>query len=278
LPIKLIALDIDGTLLDSHGSVPDANREALSRAIDMGIDIVLATGRRFDFARPIFESLPGPLTLILSNGAIVKTQEGQTLMRNLLPREMARAVLQRAPQHRETAAVVFDRPLEGQVIFETVDWSDPRHSPYFHANRPFISEIRPLEDALVEDPVQVMFTGCCADMRDLFDTLGEDESMYSVALTEYLHRDFSLVDVVRAGCSKGSALREWTGTRGLSADEVLAVGDNLNDLQMLEFAGTPVLMGNALQELKDRGWMVTGTNDEAGVAAALETLVFGKAS
>ena len=276
--IHLIALDIDGTLLDSHGTVPDANRAALARAIEMGIEIVLATGRRFDFARPIFESLPGPLTLILSNGAIVKTRDGQTLMRNLLPREMARAVLQRAPQHRETAAVVFDRPLEGQVVFETVDWSDPRHSPYFHANRPFIAEMRPLEDALVEDPVQVMFTGCCADMRDLFDTLGEDESMYSVALTEYLHRDFSLVDVVRAGCSKGSALREWAGTRGLSADEVLAVGDNLNDLQMLEFAGTPVLMGNALQELKDRGWMVTGTNDEAGVAAALETLVFGKAS
>jgi Cof subfamily protein (haloacid dehalogenase superfamily) len=276
--IRLIALDIDGTLLDSHGIVPDANRAALDRAIAMGIEIVLATGRRFDFARPIFETLPGPLTLILSNGAIVKTREGETLMRSLLPREMARAVLQRAPQHRETAAVVFDRPLEGQVVFEMVDWSDPRHSPFFHANRPFISEIRPLEDALVEDPVQVMFTGCCADMRDLFGTLGEDASMYSVALTEYLHRDFSLVDVVRAGCSKGSALREWAGVRGLAADEVLAVGDNLNDLQMLEYAGTPVLMGNALQELKDRGWMVTGTNDEAGVAAALETLVFGKAS
>jgi Cof subfamily protein (haloacid dehalogenase superfamily) len=276
--IRLIALDIDGTLLDSHGDVPDANRAALDRAISMGIEIVLATGRRFDFARPIFETLPGPLTLILSNGAIVKARDGQTLMRNLLPRDMARAVLQRAPRYRDTAAVVFDRPLEGQVIFETVDWSDPRHSRYFHANRPFISEVRPLEDALVEDPVQVMFTGCCADMRDLFDTLGEDGSMYSVALTEYLHRDFSLVDVVRAGCSKGAALREWSGARGLSADEVLAVGDNLNDLQMLEFAGTPVLMGNALQELKDRGWMVTGTNDEAGVAAALETLVFGKAS
>jgi hydroxymethylpyrimidine pyrophosphatase-like HAD family hydrolase len=58
----------------------------------------------------------------------------------------------------------------------------------------------------------------------------------------------------------------------------MAVGDNLNDLPMLEYAGTPVLMGNALPELKDRGWMVTGTNDEAGVAEAIETLVFRKAS
>jgi Cof subfamily protein (haloacid dehalogenase superfamily) len=276
--IRLIALDIDGTLLDSHGSVPEANRAAIGRALELGVEIVLATGRRYEFARPIFESLPGPLTLILSNGAIVKTKDGETLMRNLLPREMARTAIQRAPQHRDSAAVVFDRPFEGQVVFESVDWSDPRHSRYFHANRPFISEVRPLEDALIEDPVQVMFTGCCADMRELFETLGEDDSLFSVALTEYLHRDFSLVDVVRAGCSKGSALREWADKRCLSAEEVMAVGDNLNDLPMLEYAGTPVLMGNALPELKDRGWIVTGTNDEAGVAEAIETLVFRKAS
>jgi Cof subfamily protein (haloacid dehalogenase superfamily) len=276
--IRLIALDIDGTLLDSYGSVPDANRQAIGLAIEMGVAIVLATGRRYEFARPIFESLPGPLTLILSNGAIVKTKDGRTLMRNLLPRETARTVLQLTPHHRESAAVVFDRPLEGQVVFEAVDWSDPRHSRYFHANRPFISEVRPLEDALTEDPVQVMFTGCCAEMRELFEALGDNDSKFSVALTEYQHRDFSLVDVVRAGCSKGSALRDWAVQRGVSPDEVMAVGDNLNDLPMLEYAGTPVLMGNALPELKERGWRLTGSNDEAGVAEAIETLVFREAS
>ena len=276
--IRLIALDIDGTLLDSHGSIPHANQLAIGRAIELGVEIVLATGRRYDFARPIFESLPGPLTLILSNGAIVKTKDGRTLMRSLLPRDTARTVLQRTPHHRDSAAVVFDRPLEGQVVFEAVDWSDPRHSRYFHANRPFISEVRPLEDALTEDPVQIMFTGCCSEMRELFGALGEDETLFSVALTEYVHRDFSLVDVVRAGCSKGSALRDWAVERGMSADEVMAIGDNLNDLPMLEYAGTPVLMGNALPELKDRGWIVTGSNDEAGVAEAIETLVFKEAS
>jgi hypothetical protein len=297
--IRLIALDIDGTLLDSHGSVPEANRGAIGRAIELGIEIVLATGRRYDFARPIFESLPGPLTLILSNGAIVKAKNGRTLMRSLLPRSVAREVLERTPEYRESAAVIFDRPLEGQVVFESVDWEDPRHSRFFHANRPFISEVRPLEDALIEDPVQVMFTGGCADMRRLFDALGQtplrpstasgppvaaiadaelDGLPYSVALTEYVHRNFSLVDVVRAGCSKGAALRHWAEQRGLSRQEVMAVGDNLNDRQMLEYAGVPVLMENAVAELKDRGWAVTASNDEAGVARAIETLVFRKAS
>ena len=74
-----------------------------------------------------------------------------------------------------------------------------------------------------------------------------------MALTDTQHRDFSLVDVVRAGCSKGTRSRPG-GAPGVPRAEVMAMGDNLNDLQMLEFAGTPVLMGNALAELKARGW------------------------
>ncbi len=275
--IRLIALDIDGTLLDSHGGIPRANLHAIGRAQALGIEVVLATGRRYDFARAIFEALPGPLTLILSNGAIVKTKDGRTLMRSLLPRAVARQVLAGTRDHREGAAVIFDRPLEGQVVFERVDWEHPRHSRFLHANRPFISEISPLEDALTEDPVQVMFTGGCAAMRALFERLNAAPPC-SAALTEYQHRDFSLVDVVHAGCSKGATLEAWSARRGLRREEVMAIGDNLNDVEMLEYAGLPVLMENALQELKDRGWEVTASNDAAGVAQAIETLVLGKAS
>lgn len=271
--IRLIALDIDGTLLDSEGRIPDANRDAIARAIDAGVEVALATGRRYDFARPIFELLPGPLTLIVSNGAIVKTREGETLMRSLLPREVARSVLTRVPEHRESAAVVFDRVREGQVVFEAIDWEHPRHARFYAANRPFLSEVRPLEHCLTEDPIQVMFSGRCVEMRTLFDRLQLVADGFSVALTEYQHRDFSMVDVVTAGCSKGSALRAWSERRGLSRSEVMAMGDNLNDLQMLEYAGTPVLMGNALPELKARGWAVTVSNNEAGVAQAIDQYV-----
>jgi Cof subfamily protein (haloacid dehalogenase superfamily) len=276
--IRLLALDIDGTILDSRGNVPDANRDAIARAIDAGVEVALATGRRYDFARSIVEQLPSPLTLILSNGAIVKTREGETLIRDLLPRDVARAVLVRVPRHRQSASVVFDRPRAGQVVFEEIDWDHPRHGAFFAANRPFLHEVSPLETCLTEDPIQVMFTGRCVEMRELFDDLEQDARGYAVALTEYEHRDFSLVDVVRAGCSKGAALQAWSERRGFRRDEVMAMGDNLNDLQMLEFAGTPVLMGNALAELKARGWAVTGTNDEAGVARAIETYVLDRAS
>ena len=288
LTIRLLALDIDGTILDSQGRLPAANRDAIARAIEAGVEVALATGRRYDFARPIFEQLPGPLTLILSNGAIVKTRDGETLMRHLLPRAIARGVLARVPQHRASAAVVFDRLREGQVVFEAIDWEHPLHGRFFAFNRPFLSEVAPLEACLTEDPIQVMFSGGCVAMRALVEDLQDGSTArapgspaaadYSVALTEYEHRDFSMVDVVRAGCSKGMALREWSERRGVRREEVMAMGDNLNDLQMLEFAGTPVLMGNALAELKARGWPVTATNDNEGVARAIETFVLAGAS
>ena len=90
--------------------------------------------------------------------------------------------------------------------------------------------------------------------------------------------DFSLVDVLRAGCSKGAALRDWAARRGLRHDEVMAVGDNHNDIDMLEFAGTAVVMGNACADLKERGWCVTASNDECGLARAVETFVLERAS
>jgi Cof subfamily protein (haloacid dehalogenase superfamily) len=297
--IRLLALDIDGTLLDSTGRLPDANRDAIARAIDAGVEVALATGRRY--ARFVFEQLPAPLTLILSNGAVVKRHDGETLMRRLLPREIARQILAAVPDHRHEAAVTFDRPREAQIVYQAIDWNHPRHYKFFEVNRPFLAEVDPLEDCLTEDPVQVMFTGTCSDMRDLFNELRHaaradvgacgtsgsklaavvDESpdhRYSVALTEYAHRDFSLVDVLQAGCSKGATLRDWADERGYSRDEVMAVGDNLNDLEMLEFAGRPVIMANAIADLQDRGWPCTGTNDEAGVAQAVETFILRAAS
>src|ERR671912_2416303 len=124
--IRLLAIDIDGTLLDSHGVLPQDNIRALSRAVDAGVEVVLATGRRYDFARPICGRLRSPLTLILSNGAVIKTCAGETLQRRLLPRQVAHDVLVGVPEHRDGAAVVFDRPREGQVVFEVIDWEHPR--------------------------------------------------------------------------------------------------------------------------------------------------------
>jgi Cof subfamily protein (haloacid dehalogenase superfamily) len=273
--IRLIALDVDGTLLDSEWRVPAANRDAIRRATDAGIEVALVTGRRFDFARPVIEQIDAPLTLIVSGGALVKYRDGTTLVRHLLSAGIARSVIEATPDFRDATAVVFDRPQAAQVVHERLDIRDSHRRAYFERNRDFITEVVPLEASLVEDPIQVMFSGSVARMRELVERVRALEVSGSVALavTEYERRDFSLVDVNRAGCTKGATLAEWVARQGFTPAEVMAVGDNFNDREMLEFAGLPVVMGNAVEPLKQLGWAVTLDNDHGGVAAAIERFV-----
>lgn len=271
MSVRLIALDIDGTLLDSASEVPAANRHAIEAAVEKGIEVALVTGRRFDFALPIARQIPCPLTMIVNNGAVVKSKEGVTHLRHLLPHETARAVLQFLPQRRVGTAVVFDRPHANQVIYEEIDWEDPRRKAYFARNREFIAQVSPLEDCLTEDPIQVMYSGAVSEMQSVHAALREAPKAleFSLAMTFYDHRDFAMVDVIRLSCSKGATLAEWTAQRGLEREEVMAIGDNFNDREMLEFAGLPVVMANSVPELKLLGWRETLSNDEGGVAAAI---------
>ena len=270
--IRLLAIDIDGTLLDSRGRLPPAHRDALVDATARGIQIALVTGRSFHFTAPIVDLLPIPLMLICNNGAVVKRKTGETEMRHLLSREAARHVLIETRRLEDSVAIVFDRPDERQIVFERMDWSQPNRRGYYEKNKAYIAEAPgPLADVLTEDPIQVMFNGSVEPMRQLAAALRAMPvaRQFSVAVTEYEQRDFSLVDVNGAGCSKGSTLARWVATRGLRADEVMAVGDNLNDVEMLDFAGIAVVMGNAAEALKSRGYLLTGTNDEGGLAAAI---------
>ena len=93
--IRLIGIDVDGTLLDSEGTLPDANRDAIHAAVAAGIHVALVTGRSYPFARPVADALPASLSLIVSNGAIERGMDGSTLARRLLDRDVARRVLRR---------------------------------------------------------------------------------------------------------------------------------------------------------------------------------------
>ncbi len=273
--IRLLAIDIDGTLLDGRGQLPDVNRDALVEASAHGIEIALVTGRAFHFARPIGDLLPIPLIFITNNGAVVKTKDGETVLRNVLARDAARRILAETRAFEDSVAIVFDRPDERQIVFERMDWSHVNRRGYYARNQAFITRTAsPLADALAEDPIQVMFNGSVGPMRDLVAALRAlpIAAHYSVAATEYEARDFSLVDVNGAGCSKGTTLARWTASRGIAPADVMAVGDNLNDVEMLDFAGTAVVMGNATEAIKARGYRLTAGNDDGGLAAAIRDI------
>jgi len=278
--IRLIALDIDGTLLDSRFQVPQANRDAIAAATARGIEVALVTGRRYDFALPVAKQIDAPLTMIVSNGALIRTSDGRTHLRHVLPRETAKQVLDKTREWRDAAAVIFDRAGRDQVMVETIESNDPIRTAYYTRNREFIGIASPIESCLTEDPIQVMYSGTIERIRATEQVLRNAEfaADFALAVTVYAARNFAMLDVVHPICSKGASLAEWAGVRGVAREEILAIGDNHNDLEMLTFAGVPVVMRNGVAELKSFGWHETTSNDESGVAAAIERFVLQEAA
>jgi Cof subfamily protein (haloacid dehalogenase superfamily) len=280
MAVRLIALDIDGTLLDSRWQLPEANRAAIAEATRRGIEVALVTGRRYDFAMPVARKLDSPLTMIVNNGALIRSKEGRTHLRHLLPKHTAAQVLHLTREWREGAAVIFDRQLENQLMLEVLDPDDSMRYAYYSRNLEFIGLANPLESCLTEDPIQVMLSGKVEPMRKAEAALrgAPFVESFALAVTCYESKDFGMIDVINPVCSKGSSLAEWAGLRGFTREEVMAIGDNHNDLEMLSFAGIPVVMGNGVPALKTYGWHETGTNDENGVALAIEQFALREAS
>jgi len=276
--IRLVALDLDGTLLDGRGRVPAENLEALAAAARRGVHLVVVTGRSYPFALQAVGGLPNPLTLIAYNGAVARVRGGGTLaVRHLAP-ETARRVLEATRPWRASTLMQFDRDGEGQTVYDRMSWEPPNRRGYFERIRHLVRAVDDLEGALDDDPpVQVAFNGGTREMADVVAAVGAVEGQHAMAVsvTSYPARDFTLVDVNAAGATKGPALADIARHLGVARDEVFAIGDNHNDVDMLRWAGTAVVMGNAEPELLDLGLPVTAPNTEAGVAQALRRWVLG---
>lgn len=236
---------------------------------------MLVTGRRHTFALPIAEQLGFDFWLISSNGAITRSLAGETFHRDLLPVETCRDLCSAMREFRGNTVVTFDKESKGALVLERMDELTASIRRWLENNLQYIDFVVPLEQALVDDPVQAMFCGSIARMQQAVSALQSSQLMdrITVLRTEYPLRDLTIVDVLNRNCSKGYALERWAHHRGISRDQVMAIGDNFNDLEMLAFAGVPFIMGNACAELKARGWPVTASNEECGVAAAIEQVL-----
>ena len=276
--IRLLATDIDGTLLNPEFQISQGDMAALRRAHAAGIEIVLVTGRRHSFALPIAKQLGFDLWLISSNGAITRSLGGETFHRDLMPSETCRLLCGAMQQFSGNTVLTFDQETRGAIVLERMDELNASIRRWLEKNLEYIEFVVPIENALVTDPVQAMFCGTLERMKLALRSLNAAGLNHRITIlrTEYPVRDLSMIDVLNAGCSKGHALERWANYRGFHRDDVMAVGDNHNDVEMLEFAGHPVIMGNACEELRGRGWRVTRGNDACGVAAAVQ-LALGEA-
>jgi len=271
---------MDGTLLPTFAQkISERTALALKAAQDAGVTVAIATGRRTNYTVPLLEGLGlrADTPLITSNGAVVRTLGGETIDRCHMEARVARAL---CGLLRGFGAVVFtfDRPGRGELVLENLEMTHGRISLWVEANRNAIEVVTPLEDALPDgqDPIQGMVTGTLANMRLAEKALKASEwaADCECVCTEYPARDLSILDLLPPGVSKGWALARLASRLGVDRRETMAIGDNWNDVDMLEWAGQGVIMGNAAQELrtmaKMRGWKQAPPNDQDGVAVVLE--------
>lgn len=299
--IRMIAIDLDGTLLNSKKQISEADLEALQAAYDLGVEVVPVTGRNYSFALPVVEMLPFDVPLVTTNGAVIRSRSGETFMRTLLPQEIAKHILDATPEFRPYTVVVYDQAGPGHLRIQNgvgaglVPALHGKERPYadreamtisggvadslwLKRNESMVQRYTDLASALDGDPLEILFTGPMELVGEISKRLstgipGEASLPYRVLRTEYPKRDFAILDAIHAHCSKGTALEHWSRRRGINAAEIMAIGDNYNDLEMLHFAGVPVVMGNADETLKAQGWPVTLDCDFSGVAHAVRQFV-----
>jgi hydroxymethylpyrimidine pyrophosphatase-like HAD family hydrolase len=285
--IRLLALDLDGTLLNSLGELSERNARAIAEVRAAGVRVALVTGRRFRDARPLALKLGLDVPVVSHNGALTKhARTLETVNASLLPLETAREVLRVGRTHRADPLVSDDAEGAGLLVYdhlrdaagpvaEYIEWSRRIHGD--EAERAVL-HVPSLEDYLDHAPVHITFSGTFSGIERLSAVFAHElGASVKLMTTLYPSIDFGLVDVIHPDVSKGTGLAAVAAEHKLTPAEVMAVGDNHNDVEMLEFAGTRVAVSNAEPRVLElEGIQVTDSNDEDGVAVAIEKFILAE--
>ena len=285
MTISLLALDLDGTLLDARGQISERNRVAIDNARELGVHVALVTGRRFRDSRPVALELGLDVPLISHNGALTKHAATlQTVSVLPLPLAAARDALRVGRATGADALLSDDYEGLGVLVYDHIRGGNSAANRYLTWARRIhgdeegahaVQHVDSLEEYLDHDPIHLAFSGGCEEMDQLEEILkAELGSTVKILSTKYLEQDFTLIDIVNPAASKGAGVAAAAAELGVSREEIMAVGDNYNDLEMLLFAGTGVVMANAPLSLREiAGLHPTASNREDGVALAIEQFI-----
>ena len=276
---RLAVLDIDGTLLDSSGAIPHRVKEAVRAAHKRGCLVTLASGRRLSAIRGVAAELGLATPLILCNGGLVYDLERETALHAaaLSPEAVAAAVhLIWEAGHQP---VVYENPLQGERIFTgPLERQNAAAAHYF--GRPHLNTVRLERNSLaaIVEPLLLTAMGEAAEIEAL-TLLVQRAGITCQTLIE--HQSFVpgsrwwQLDLMAPGCSKGAALLHLCEITGVRPAETLAIGDGINDLELIRAAGLGIAMGNAVAAVRGAAQVIVADNDHGGVAEALETHVLG---
>ncbi len=270
--IKMIGLDLDGTLLNTRKELTERSREALRKAIDQGILVLAATGRPYTGIPEELRNFPGIRYALTSNGArILDTQTGTVLIEELLHWEDARRALRVMRKYDTLQEIYYDgQGYADRTKLEEIHryHHNPHMWEYVQKSRIAVSDIMEVIDREKRDMDKIQ--GLFADMRErelAWQELAKDKRIELVGSLKYN------IEINAAGVNKGKGLIKLGELLGICREEIMACGDGDNDVEMLREAGFGVAMENAEEEVKRAADYITETNDEDGVAKAIERFV-----
>jgi len=279
MKFKIVAVDIDGTLLDSRGELPSENASAIRRTVDLGIKVILVTGRRYGTARKVAYSLELDFPLITHNGALVRyPSDSARLATWFLSPEIAYEILAVTDPFLPYIVLHRDKPLQGQMVTHPRSLENRALQGYLEKMPQSVYQLERLEDAINDDLIQIMFAGTLSAMSEVEKSFENSGLLEKVKLTKtyYAEKNIGIVDILDKDCSKRCALEFLAGFYDCQPQEILAIGDNYNDLEMLEYAGVGVVMRNCVDELKGKGFEETSSNDDFGVAKTLQRFILSE--
>lgn len=269
---RLIALDVDGTILDSDGVLRPRVKRMIDRAQRAGIAVTLATGRRYRATAALAMELDIRAPLVLNNGALVCDREAREILYHRpLATRTARAAV-RISRARGTAPVVYRHALDGPDMYYEALTADPW----------FVSWLKkPGVCARVDDLGGVLSPG--PEKMVVFERLAvldgvEQDWRAQLPGSFRIYRSLDMdgqgaLELLHGKCSKASGIRRVAAYLGIPRSQVLAIGDGENDIEMLAYAGLGVAMDNAPPAVKRAAEVVAASNDEDGVAQVLERYV-----
>ncbi|MCS7079631.1 MAG: Cof-type HAD-IIB family hydrolase [Chloracidobacterium sp.] len=276
---RMLAVDLDGTLLGPDSQITPRTRAAMERAIrEYDVAVVVATGRRFHSARPIAQAAGLTTPLVTHNGALVKDIATAAVhYYQPLDLSVARELLAIGKAYGADTIALDDPEGDGRILTDGVSERNTALRYYLELNRRYVHQVDDLRTSVTAPVTQVMFCGPCAPMQALAQILEREMAAEArLLVTTYPHNDMTILDLMHPECSKAAGIAHVATQLGIAPEEILAVGDNYNDLDMLRYAGRGILMGNAEPELKALGFELTASNAEDGVAQVIETYIFGQ--
>ena len=279
IPYRLIALDVDGTLLDGQGGVTPGTKATLQALVAQEVHVALATGRRNIIANFLPPLLEIPLYMILSNGAVIRDHTGAIAYESYLPSDWAWHAVEEA-RRLGLRSTIYENAAAGDRMIFDGDWrvhkspqSQLRRRPELEA---LFVDLNTVSD--LPDPIEIVLWGTDEEMQSLADALRATGLNYTLVFwrgresSSFVRDGQSALEILGPNTSKATALTWLCRHLGIAPPQVVAFGDDVNDVEMLQFAGLGVAVGSATQAARDAADAYTHNDDYEAVARTLQRL------